>query len=61
MARENLNVQNRMLILVLWSRRSWKTTLTAAITAALALEGGAEAKAYSDIDGAPEESAWYYN
>jgi hypothetical protein len=20
-----------------------------------------EAKAYSDIDGAPEESAWYYN
>jgi translation elongation factor EF-Tu-like GTPase len=29
--------------------------LTAAITAALALEGGAEAKAYSDIDGAPEE------
>jgi hypothetical protein len=38
MARENLNVQNRMLILVL-SRRSWKTTLTAAITAALALEG----------------------
>jgi elongation factor Tu len=31
-----------------------KTTLTAAITAALALEGGAEAKAYSDIDGAPE-------
>ena len=34
-----------------------KTTLTAAITAALALEGGAEAKAYSDIDGAPEERA----
>jgi elongation factor Tu len=31
--------------------------LTAAITAALALEGGAEAKAYSDIDGAPEERA----
>ena len=34
-----------------------KTTLTAAITAALALEGHAEAKAYSDIDGAPEERA----
>jgi elongation factor Tu len=38
-----------------------KTTLTAAITAALALEGGAEAKAYSDIDGARRKSAWYYN
>jgi elongation factor Tu len=37
-----------------------KTTLTAAITAALALEGG-EAKAYSDIDGARRKSAWYYN
>ena len=34
-----------------------KTTLTAAITAALALEGTAEAKDYSDIDGAPEERA----
>jgi len=34
-----------------------KTTLTAAITATLALEGDAVAKAYSDIDGAPEERA----
>jgi len=34
-----------------------KTTLTAAITATLALEGGADAKAYADIDGAPEERA----
>jgi len=32
-----------------------KTTLTAAITATLALEGNAEVKSYSDIDGAPEE------
>jgi elongation factor Tu len=34
-----------------------KTTLTAAITAALSLEGGAVSKAYADIDGAPEERA----
>ena len=34
-----------------------KTTLTAAITAALSLEGNAEMKAYADIDGAPEERA----
>jgi len=34
-----------------------KTTLTAAITATLALNGGAVAKAYGDIDGAPEERA----
>src|SRR5210317_2074209 len=34
-----------------------KTTLTAAITATLALEGNSEVKAYSDIDGAPEERA----
>ena len=34
-----------------------KTTLTAAITATLALEGGGVAKAYADIDGAPEERA----
>ena len=34
-----------------------KTTLTAAITAALSLQGGCEVKAYSDIDGAPEERA----
>jgi elongation factor Tu len=34
-----------------------KTTLTAAITAALSLEGGAVSKAYGDIDGAPEERA----
>ena len=34
-----------------------KTTLTAAITATLALEGNAEVKAYADIDGAPEERA----
>lgn len=34
-----------------------KTTLTAAITATLALGGTAVAKAYSDIDGAPEERA----
>ena len=34
-----------------------KTTLTAAITATLAVGGGATAKAYSDIDGAPEERA----
>ena len=34
-----------------------KTTLTAAITATLALEGTATAKAYADIDGAPEERA----
>ena len=32
-----------------------KTTLTAAITATLALEGDSVAKAYADIDGAPEE------
>ena len=31
-----------------------KTTLTAAITATLALDGDSVAKAYSDIDGAPE-------
>ena len=34
-----------------------KTTLTAAITATLATAGGAVAKDYSDIDGAPEERA----
>ena len=34
-----------------------KTTLTAAITATLALDGNAAAKAYADIDGAPEERA----
>jgi len=34
-----------------------KTTLTAAITATLSLDGNAEYKAYSDIDGAPEERA----
>ena len=35
-----------------------KTTLTAAITATLALAGGnSKAKAYEDIDGAPEERA----
>jgi len=34
-----------------------KTTLTAAITATLALEGDSVAKAYADIDGAPEERA----
>jgi elongation factor Tu len=34
-----------------------KTTLTAAITATLALDGESIAKAYSDIDGAPEERA----
>jgi len=34
-----------------------KTTLTAAITATLALEGNSEVKDYSDIDGAPEERA----
>ena len=34
-----------------------KTTLTAAITATLALQGGAEVKDYADIDGAPEERA----
>ena len=34
-----------------------KTTLTAAITAALALQGLSEIKAYADIDAAPEERA----
>ena len=34
-----------------------KTTLTAAITATLALDGNAAAKGYADIDGAPEERA----
>ena len=34
-----------------------KTTLTAAITATLSLEGNAIFKNYSDIDGAPEEQA----
>ena len=34
-----------------------KTTLTAAITATLSLEGGAVIKDYKDIDGAPEERA----
>ncbi|WP_298987659.1 GTP-binding protein, partial [uncultured Roseibium sp.] len=34
-----------------------KTTLTAAITMTLAEAGGAEAKAYDEIDGAPEEKA----
>ena len=34
-----------------------KTTLTAAITITLAKEGGAEAKAYDQIDAAPEERA----
>ena len=32
-----------------------KTTLTAAITSTLSLEGNAQAKAYDEIDGAPEE------
>nr|BBC77417.1 translation elongation factor Tu [Nitzschia sp. PL3-2]BBC77453.1 Translation elongation factor Tu [Nitzschia sp. PL3-2] len=32
-----------------------KTTLTAAITAALSLEGNSKIKNYADIDGAPEE------
>ncbi|WP_304189763.1 GTP-binding protein, partial [Phenylobacterium aquaticum] len=34
-----------------------KTTLTAAITIVLAKSGGATAKAYADIDAAPEEKA----
>ncbi len=34
-----------------------KTTLTAAITMALALKGGANASKYEDIDAAPEEKA----
>lgn len=34
-----------------------KTTLTAAITMALALKGGAKASKYEDIDAAPEEKA----
>jgi len=34
-----------------------KTTLTAAITATLSLEGNATLKSYGDIDGAPEERA----
>ena len=34
-----------------------KTTLTAAITKYLSLKGQAEAKAYDQIDGAPEEKA----
>ncbi len=34
-----------------------KTTLTAAITKVLSLKGQAEAKAYEQIDGAPEEKA----
>ena len=34
-----------------------KTSLTAAITKVLALEGEAEFKAYDQIDGAPEERA----
>jgi len=34
-----------------------KTTLTAAITATLSLNGSSEFKAYEDIDGAPEERA----
>nr|5W7Q_A Chain A, Consensus Elongation Factor [synthetic construct] len=34
-----------------------KTTLTAAITTVLAKKGGAEAKAYDQIDNAPEEKA----
>ena len=34
-----------------------KTTLTAAITATLAKKGGAVAKAYNEIDAAPEEKA----
>jgi elongation factor Tu len=34
-----------------------KTTLTAAITMALAAQGGGKAKTYADIDAAPEEKA----
>jgi len=34
-----------------------KTTLTAAITSTLALEGNCKAKSYKEIDGAPEERA----
>ena len=34
-----------------------KTTLTAAITATLALDGNCKAKSYKEIDGAPEERA----
>ena len=34
-----------------------KTTLTAAITMALAAQGNAKAKNYNDIDSAPEEKA----
>src|SRR5213595_3051044 len=34
-----------------------KTTLTAAITMTLAKQGGGKAKAYADIDAAPEEKA----
>jgi elongation factor Tu len=49
---KNLNVQNHVNIGTIGHVDHGKTTLTAAITAALALEGGAEAKAYSDIDGA---------
>ena len=38
-----------------------KTTLTAAITMALAAQGGATGKKYDEIDSAPEEKgSWYY-
>ena len=37
-----------------------KTTLTAAITTILSKKGLAQAKAYDQIDAAPER-AWYYN
>jgi elongation factor Tu len=37
-----------------------KTTLTAAITMALAAAGGAKARNYEDIDAAPEEKGTGY-
>ncbi|KAG8037970.1 hypothetical protein GUJ93_ZPchr1061g2833 [Zizania palustris] len=38
-----------------WARRSWQTTLTAAITKVLAEAGKAKAVAFDEIDKAPEE------
>ena len=58
MAKVNLNVKSRMLnVGTIGHVDHGKTTLTAAITTYLAKKGGAEARAYDQIDNAPEEKA----
>jgi elongation factor Tu len=59
MARESLSVKPHVNIGTIGHVDHGKTTLTAAITMALAARGGGKGK-YDDIDSAPEEK-WHYD